>query len=157
MTLVLDTGVVLTYSRLLVDMQQPVLAQSVLNTIRHQRLQEADEQRARYLEGEIAVLEKEYDRAITLFEALALDHPDFEMSFVALGQIFAGLNALDLARANFSTAIVLITQKLADAAGEGETPNLLAETQQNRPEVELLTRQLEYLREQRDALPTTQD
>ena len=149
MRLFLDTSVTLTYSELLVDMQEPALAQSVLNTVLPLCLQSADEQRARYLGGRIAVLEKEYDRAITLFEALAQDYPKYEMSFVALGQIYAGLGASGLARDNFSTAIRLLTHKLTSIAG---TSCLVTDTQQNTTEVELLTRQLAYLREQLDAL-----
>ena len=150
MRLFRDTSVVLTYSELLVDMQEPALAQSVLDTVLPLCLKSANEQRARYLGGKIAVLEKEYDRAITLFEALAQDYPEYEMSFVALGQIYAGLGASGLARDNFSTAIRLVTQKLTSIA---ETSCLLTDTQQNTTEVDLLTRQLTYLRDQLDALP----
>ena len=153
MTLFPDTEVVLTYSELLVDMQEPAMAQSVLDTVLHVSLQETDEQRARFLEGRIAVQEKEYDRAIRLFESLAVDHPSYEMSYVALGQIYAGLGASALARTSFLRALDLITQKLASVASDSSLPSLLSETQQDRQEIELMTRQIEYLREQLAALP----
>jgi hypothetical protein len=75
------------------------------------------------------------------------------MSYVALGQIYAGLGASALARTSFLRALDLITQKLASVASDSSLPSLLSETQQDRPEIELMTRQIEYLREQLAALP----
>ncbi len=71
-------------------------------------------ERARYIEAMISIQLRDYAGAKERLEALTRDAPDFELPWIALGNLHKGLGAPDLAREAYEKALDLIDERLAE-------------------------------------------
>jgi len=155
MTRFLNRNVVLTYADLELNLGELEKAQSAIDIVLAGHAQPTVERQARYIEGVIAVRRQDVDRAIQLFENLTMDHPEYEMGFVALGQIYAAMNRTSSAQRNYQTALQLIENALNKARDELKNVPALSPTAraQIQDQIELLKQQQAYLTDQLDQLP----
>ena len=70
---------------------------------------------AEYLEGIITIQEGDYNRAADMLETLIQEHPTFERSYIALGDLYRMRGMPVNARKNYEKALELIDEKLTKA------------------------------------------
>lgn len=150
-----DRNVLLTTANLKLSLGDLDQAQTVVDMLLLAHPPSAIERQARYIEGVIAVQQQQIDRAIHLLEKLTVDHPEYEMGFVALGQIYAATNMPLSAQQNFQAALELIRAALDNAQNELTelgTSSSIAQSQ-IQAQIELLTQQRSYLLDELSQLP----
>jgi O-antigen ligase len=76
------------------------------------------ETRARYVQASIAIQTGDYDEATRLLETLAADAPDFEVTYIALGNLFLARGMPVDARAHLEQALAVIDQHLEQSERE---------------------------------------
>jgi len=144
MTTYVDDRVYLTYADLQLKMKKLEEARSAVKILLATHPSVRVEQQARYIEA-VAVIEKrEFDEALQLLQSLALDHPAFVPGLVALGQLYAAQGMVNLARANYETALRLIEQSLEAAFDRLENAPLI-EARMIRDEIETISQQRDHV------------
>ena len=70
---------------------------------------------AHYLEGIIAIREKDYQKARDILNALLKESPDFERAYIARGDLYRVQGYTETARKDYEKALALIEKKLSRA------------------------------------------
>ena len=70
---------------------------------------------AHYLEGIIAIREKDYQKARDILNALLKESPDFERAYIARGDLYRIQGYTETARKDYEKALALIEKKLSRA------------------------------------------
>ena len=68
---------------------------------------------AHYLEGIIAIREKDYQKARDILNALLKESPDFERAYIARGDLYRIQGYTETARKDYEKALALIEKKLS--------------------------------------------
>jgi len=112
---------------------------------------------AEYLEGIITIQEGDYNRAADTLETLIQEHPTFERSYIALGDLYRMRGMPVNARKNYEKALELIDEKLTKAEERLSSAISLPTQQyfQLRSEIEVLTQEKEAVEASLAKLPSS--
>ncbi len=110
---------------------------------------------AEYLRGLIAIVERDYSRAVRELEAIIAVHPGFERAHIALGDLYRGEGMPVIARKHYEKALSLIEPRLAAAESRLAVPMemTIAEFARLRGEIDILSSQKEAVEAALAALP----
>jgi len=155
MTRFVDELVCLTYAELQASFGAYEEAQRALDVVLTGHPLASVDERARYIGAVIAIKQRDFDRALQMLEALAVDHPAFERGRIALGQLYAAQGLTQSARRNFEAALTTINEKLriAEAALASMTSAMSTAYERTRLEIEQLQEQRTLVLSELSALP----
>ena len=103
-----DESVYLTYADLAVSLGRTDEAREKLEILLASHPSRDIETKAHYIEANIALKDKDYNRAIEILEELVSDSPSFELAYIGLGNIFLGLGRPAEARDSFEMGLAVI-------------------------------------------------
>jgi O-antigen ligase len=109
-----DENAYLVFADLAIDVDRAEEARDAIQFLLSTNPKREIEEKARYIEGTVAVQLGDYNGAVRLMESLAEDAPDFEMPLIALGNLYGGLGQTAAARERFTAALELIEEELDD-------------------------------------------
>jgi O-antigen ligase len=113
-----DENAYLIFADLAISLDRAEEARDTIEFLLSTNPQQQIEQKARYIEGTVAVELGDYAGAVRLMEELADDAPGFELPRIALGNLYGALDRPDDAREAFNSALELIERALAGAQNE---------------------------------------
>jgi O-antigen ligase/Flp pilus assembly protein TadD len=151
-----DESVYLSYAELAANMGQTEEATQKLDILLASKPKKDIETKARYIEATISIRENDYAKAMTQLQSLTADAPDFEMGWIALGNLDAGLGDQESARADLQRALHLIEPRLAKAQKKlaALTQYTAEEYASLRSTISTLTSERDYVLGRLDEIPS---
>jgi len=150
-----DESVYLTYADLAVSLGRTEEAREKLEILLASHPSREIETKARYIEANIALKDKDYNGAIDILEELVSDNPNFELAYIGLGNIFLARGMPVNARDNFEKGLAIVEKRLAAAEKRlSEATRMTTEQYgQIRQTIETLKKERDYINAQLRKLP----
>ncbi len=155
LTRFVDEQVYLMYADLATTLGKTEEASGALELLLESHPSREIETRARYIEANIALKERDYSRAIDILERLIEDAPNFELAYIGLGNIFLARGMPVNARSAFEEGLAVIEKRLAAAERRlSGARQMSTETYgQLRQTIETLRKERDYITAQLKKLP----